>query len=472
MMCMQKQRRSNWDQAIQTGEDIKVHKNQLLESVRGPQPDLALQILYRDMSSLCARPDTFIHPSHPSAVIGATAKAWTLAWAGSGQQKQQQARREMHVFLTKMLQTLEPMLPDVEARAAANLLWSAAKLGVDPDALVPGMTDSLAHQFMADMDAATGQGFASILVACAKLQLSPCQGGLLKAIQNRLATADMSGFEPQSVANTLHSLATIPAVTPFVAVLDALCQRFGVLLKSRQAVELPVAQKIANTMWALSKLKHAPSDELAISMVGRMMALCHVPGQQPAPQAISNVLLACAELRLPVKQAGIDGLALFLLSLGRQRMSRQDCTNTAWSLAVLGHLQEAQLELLLDQLFALLVSRHELSEPSLLNAAGLTQLYQALDWLQPNQNANVQQGTAWLNLKEKLDSLGPRPDLAQPHPEAQLICLALTQLSLRFKTTPAISGYRTAAVLEPTGNEAPIVVSLESNIYLNNNQSR
>ena len=90
------------------------------------------------------------------------------------------------------------------------------------------------------------------------------------------------------------------------------------------------------------------------------------PGQQPAPQAISNVLLACAELRLPVKQADIEGLAAFLLSIDRQRAVKQDYANTAWSLAVLGHLRPAQLELLLDQLFALSVSCRELSGPSLL----------------------------------------------------------------------------------------------------------
>ena len=184
---MQKQRRSNWDQVRQTGEYIKVHKNQLLESVRGPQPDLALQSFYGDMSSLCSRSGAVIDPSHLNAVIGATAKAWTPAWACIGQQKQQQARHEKHAFLTKMLQRLQPLLPAVGAREAANLLWSSAQLGLNPDALVPGMTDSLARQFMADMDAATGQGFASVLVACAKLQLSPCQGGLVKAICGCLA---------------------------------------------------------------------------------------------------------------------------------------------------------------------------------------------------------------------------------------------------------------------------------------------
>jgi len=58
--------------------------------------------------------------------------------------------------------------------------------------------------------------------------------------------------------------------------------------------------------------------------------------------------------------------------------------------------------------------------------------------------------------------LAARPACAEPHPGAQLVCSALTQLSLRFKATPAISGYRTAAVLAPIGSGPPIVVSFES----------
>ena len=160
---------------------------------------------------------------HLNAIIGATAKAWKKAWAQFAQQKQEQAHHQMHAFLTEMFQMLQPLLPDVEARQAANILWSSAQLGLNPDALVPGMTDSLARQFMVDMDPAIGQHFANVLVACAKLQLSSCQGGLFKAILNRLATADLSKFEPQDVANTLHSLATIPAAAPSVELLDALC---------------------------------------------------------------------------------------------------------------------------------------------------------------------------------------------------------------------------------------------------------
>ena len=90
-----------------------------------------------------------------------------------------------------------------------------------------------------------------------------------------------------------------------------------------------------------------------MSMVGRMVALCHVPGQQPTPQAISNVLLACAQLRLPVEQADSAILADFVLSLDKWRVGKQEYANTAWSLASMGHLYQDYFSLLLELLIAL-----------------------------------------------------------------------------------------------------------------------
>ena len=384
---MQKQHKQFQDQGRHTAAYIRAQKDKLLQSVRDSHADLALDSFYKDMSALCSRPESCINHMHLNAIIGATAKAWRTAWAQSAWQKQKQTHHQMHVFLTEMLQRLQPLLPDVAERQAANILWSSAQLGLKPDALVPGMTDSLSRRFMVDMDVATGQGFANVLVACAKLQLSPCQGQLVKAILNRLATADMSSFEPQHVSNTLHSLATIPAAAPSVEVLDALCQRFGEMLDSRRAAELPTAQSIANTLWALSKLKHAPSDELAMCMVGRMVALSHLPGQHPKPQEISNVLLGCANLTVPVRQADTDSLTSLFLSSDGWQATQQAYANTAWSLAVTGHLRQAQFTLLLDQMLALSSTPGDMSATPSLTIVELNQLYQALDWLQPHPTA-------------------------------------------------------------------------------------
>lgn len=116
-----------------------------------------------------------------------------------------------------------------------------------PDVLVPGMTDSVAKQFMTNMDVATGQGCSNVLVACANLQLNLYQGEFFSAIRARLTAANVFSFNAQAVANCytniLHSLATLPAAAPSDKVLDALCKHIGALLKSCQAAELPNAPK-------------------------------------------------------------------------------------------------------------------------------------------------------------------------------------------------------------------------------------
>ena len=309
----------------------------------------------------------------------------------------------------------------------------------------------------------------NVLVARAKLLLSPCQGGVVKAICGRLAAEDLSSFDSQAVANILHSLAALPAAAPSTDVLDALCQHFGVLLKSCQAAELQDAQNIANTMWVLSKLKHAPSDELAMSMVGRMVTLCRLPGQQPKPQDVSSVLFACAELSVPVKQADTDSLAAFFLSSNRRQGTQQAYSNTAWSPAVIRHSRQAQFTLLLDQLAAMSANHQKLSQSSLLKVAELTQLYQALDWLQPRPTAPDQQ-SARSSLQGKLHEVGPRPAPEKPtFYGIRKLSAALNQLQLPFKAVIGIQSYWVAAVLHSQDNKAqPVILRLSSPDYITN----
>ena len=139
------------------------------------------------MCSYCERQ---LNSIHISAIVHGTTKVWIAAAARqSGLAGEQQAQQTLRDFIVRMLERLQPLLPAVRAPAAAGLLWSSAQLGLNPDALVPGMTDSLGQRFMVDMDAATGQNLAKVLAACAKLHLSPCEGALRKAILARMAVA-------------------------------------------------------------------------------------------------------------------------------------------------------------------------------------------------------------------------------------------------------------------------------------------
>ncbi len=275
------------------------------------------------------------------------------------------------------------------------------------------------------------------------------------------------------MSNILHSLATLLAAVPSVEVLDALCQRFGVLLTGHQVAngynELPSAQHIANTMWALSKLKYAPADQLAMSMMGRIMALCCM-GQQPTPQDSSTVLLACVELRLPITQTETEDLASVVLILKSQLDMPQIYIDTVWSLAALGQLRRAQFALALDHLTALSVSHGEVSQPSVVTNRQMRQLHQALDWLQFPPSAHAQHRSVWSSLQGKLHRLGPR--LAWTNictRDRSKLYAALDQLKLPCKTMVPIQSFMADAVLEPqSSNAKAIILRLVCFCYMRN----
>ena len=203
------------------------------------------------------------------------------------------------------------------------------------------------------------------------------------------------------------------------------CERFQRLVVNEHAD----AQSIANVLWGLSKLKHAPTDEVVVSMINRTVALCLTPSQQPTLQAISNLLLACADLRLAVTQAHADALMSHLFSLDTHRVDVQVCANVAWSLAVMGLLKSQTFALLLSRLSTVQLSG--VTEP--VGVLDLHQLYQGLDSLQPAPVADARQQKVWSRLEEKLNNVGPRPAPQQEAvPRAEKVSAALMLLELAF----------------------------------------
>ena len=438
------------------------------QSVRHSSPEKVMEAYYRCMDQMCCYSEKQLNSIHISAIVHGTNKLWAAAGARhSGLCGEQQAEQKLRDFIVRMLERLQPLLPAVRAPAAAGVLWSSAKLRLNPDALVPGITDSLGQRFMVDMDTASLHNMAHVLMACAKLHLSPCQGALQKAILARMAVADSSSLDGQQVANRLHSLAMITAAAPSIQLIESLCKRFGTLLTSRQAVELPNAQSIVTTISALNKLRFAPADELAMSMVGRMVALCHMPGQQPAPQVVSNFLLACADLSVLVKQTDAESLVSILLGSSRHQVAQQVNPCTARSLAMLGCLHNQTLDKLIE-----LIS-FEMLMPSSLSDYGLYQLYQALDWLQPVASKDAQLVDTWVCVKAKIGKLGPRPvPSSVPYEETELVHAALTQLRLRFAAETFISTYWAAAIVEPRHSGSSIILSFKAYHFIRNKSVR
>ena len=183
-----------------------------------------------------------------------------------------------------------------------------------------------------------------------------------------------------------------------------------------------------------------------------MLELCQQIEQQPTVQAISNFLLACAELRFPTTQAEADLLTHALLS--QPKVFAQALSNTAWSLAIMGRLRPATLQQLMHRLST--ESKPSSQPPPVV----MGQLHQALDWLMlcfgPREPMLLQ-------LQASLERLGPQPQMDPEHYGTEALRIALAQLELPCLKSVVVKGYWINVVLEPQVEGArPILLTCSS----------
>ena len=493
---------------------IKEHKRMALAGVRGRQPEKALLGFYASMEHLCsvAGPLLLDHISL-SAIITATAQLWTSAQANSSfKPSANTAGIEMRRFYCSVLVWLHPKLLDVGAQAVSNILWSSAKLGLNPDAFVPGMTDALAakllqlakdearHQPNAqdcanflwalatlghepadkglvdavcahfvrlirhydDSKQPNAQEGANFMWALAALGHGPSDKGLADVVCNHFARLirhhdDSKQPNAQDCANFLWAFVSLGHYPADRGLVDAVFHHLVMLIRHRDARKRPIAQHVSNVMWALGKMNHAPPDGAASAILEWFTRLCKLPGQEPNAQELSNTLFAIAVLRLKVKGHVSIALINGLLRLDRSSGYRQDYCNAAWSLAVSGTLSSEIFGALLDRLRSLPTAQ---AVHDALPTPEMAQLYQALDSLQPLPSVAAQQ------LQDMLGSLGqrPLPDRKQDADSSfsRQLSLALGQLGLAFTPDVPLSGYWVNAVLHPRdGVTDPIVMATE-----------
>ena len=229
---------------------IKEQQRMALAGARGRQPDKALLGFYASMEHLCSVAGPLLDHISLSAIITATAQLWTSAQANTSFKPSADKTKSglMHLYLGTLLQ-LKPMLPDVEARQISNILWSSAKLGLNPDAFVPGMTDALgAKLFQVTKGAARRQSNA------------------------------------QEDANFLWALATLGHEPADKGLIDAVCNHFAMLIKHHDDSKRPNAQEAANAVWAIATLSHELADKGLVDVVCNHFAMLikhHDDSKQP-----------------------------------------------------------------------------------------------------------------------------------------------------------------------------------------------
>ncbi len=186
------------------------------------------------------------------------------------------------------------MLPDVGAREISSILWSSAKLGLNPDTFVPGMTDALAAKLLQlTKDEArrqpSAQSCANSLWALASLGHESADKGLIDAVCNHFArlirhSDDSKRPNAQNCANLLWAVASLGHYPTDRGLIDAVCGHFVMLMRHHGARQRPTSQGVSNVLWALAEMNHAPPDGAATAILEWFSRLCELPGQEPTAQ--------------------------------------------------------------------------------------------------------------------------------------------------------------------------------------------
>ena len=124
---------------------------------------------FQKMLKLCDSSD--LDYIHVSTMIHSTAAVWETSDAAlTSESPQKRCRRDAQRCLSQLLPKLEAMLDHVGPREASNTLWSFAKVGLDPDAVCPGITAHLLLKVAESTKAVDAQAVANSVWAMAALQ--------------------------------------------------------------------------------------------------------------------------------------------------------------------------------------------------------------------------------------------------------------------------------------------------------------
>ena len=309
------------------------------------------------MEQLCCVAGPLLNYSNLSAVITATAQLWTSAQANISLKPSANkvAPGLTHLYSSTLLQ-LEPMLPNIEAQQISNVFWSSARLGLSPDAFVPGMTDALAAKLLQlTKDEARRQPSAhrcaNSLWALATLGHEPADKFLVDAVYNHFAKLirhhnDSQRPNAQNCANLLWALATLGHEAADKGLVDVVCDHFARLIWHHDDTKRPTAQQDANFLWALATLGHQPADKGLIDAVCNHFARLirhHDDSKRPNEQEFANTMWALASLRHnPADKGLVDAVCnhfvmLIRLHDAQKRPDSQGVSNVMWALAEMNH---------------------------------------------------------------------------------------------------------------------------------------
>lgn len=404
---------------------IKQQRETALRLLKTPmRTDAALKNFGASIAALLSEAGSPMNSINFAAVMDASAQVWAAAQHSHSMRGLPGLQKRPEAVYQQCLQRLQPLMAEMSAWEICSVFWSSATLRLTPDAAVPGMVHDL----------------------------------ILKFVQ--LTDTDKEEQRPnaQSCASLLEAVARMDSSAVQTYVLDAVCNRMCSLLQSPDQQIRPVAKDSAATLWALRKLKHAPSPEMVSAMLNHVAALCQTPGLQPTSADISSCLLACAELGLSASSSSTEALLKRLLELHVSQVDHQDYCLAVWSLAVMGQLNINILASVLRKLTARrgLLAHKPGAGSAQPTTASARQLYQALAWLEPSPGS--EQMGAWSSLRSRLQAVAPQPSPVQTFiPGHAKLRAALAMQGLPVNAQMPYGMYFPDAVLFPHDGSVPAV---------------
>ena len=379
---------------------------------------------------------------HYSTIINSTAKVFgasQAALAHSRSQQQESCQLVRHC-MKQSLQKLTASLPELRLREASNILWSCAKLKLDPDSAVPGLTAYLMST-VAKGSNPTAQDISNAVWAVATLKdvrqpqhvdmalVSALCTQFAACVNSRLAGRPANG---QDVSNVLWA-AAILGLRPDTTVLDKLCAYLVFLAERPSAQANLTAQGVANSLSSFYKMRYLPKPAHLSSLLAHFKSLLTVQGGQPKPQEISTVILAVAGLGSEQSSRVVRDLACCLMSLHMAHMVLQHLIIVAHGMAVLNVLDLSTFRKLLGIIGSM--------EGSNVPAKGVRLLYQALYRVEPPSH-----DLTWERSWQELGGAFGLPDLRIGAQSAALQSVLCT-LQLHHHPDVPLSGYTADAVL-------------------------
>ncbi|KAL3149852.1 hypothetical protein ABBQ38_013673 [Trebouxia sp. C0009 RCD-2024] len=206
----------------------KQEKEAAISLARRGRPEAALTGFCDSMDAVFSAAGFLMDHINYAAIVTALAHIWEAAQRNDGFRSHAGVRDRIQALYQRCVQSLQPLLADMHAQGFSTVFWSSAKLGLDPDAVVPGMTHNLSLR-------------------------------LLKLIH---VSEEKQRPNAQACANLLWALATMGHPAATAEMVDPFCLRFASLLRHADAKQRPTAQEAANVLWALATVGHQAAAEV------------------------------------------------------------------------------------------------------------------------------------------------------------------------------------------------------------------